>query len=39
MKKKCVDSFKYIYIDLQSRAIYDDKTNSKKSPHILEDGA
>ena len=39
MKKKFVDIFKYIYIDLQGRAIYYDKTNSKKSPHILEDGA
>ena len=25
-------------IDLQSLAIYDDKNNSKKSLHILEDG-
>ena len=25
--------------DLQSQQIYDDKNNSKKSPHILEDGA
>ena len=28
-----------MYIDLQSRAIYDDKTNPKKIPRILEDGA
>ena len=27
------------HTDLQSQANYDDKTNSKKNLHILEDGA
>ena len=26
-------------MDLQSQAVFDDKNNSKKSLHILEDGA
>ena len=35
MKKKIPDTSRNI--DLQSQAIYDDKENSKKTLHILED--
>jgi hypothetical protein len=38
VKEKFIDNDKK-HIDLRSRAIYDDKKNSKKSLHILEDNA
>ena len=38
VKKKIIDISKK-HTDLQSQANYDDKKDSKKSLHILEDGA